>query len=408
MRVADLHLPIAKSRVSSLSQDIHKGVVSMQSRLSSSCLRAHQEPCTYRVQCERVISSFFIWVALTVPLMAQNGPAIPPSSTQSSTMQPQTTIQPRAVGTGSTTGPVANAANPAAINAANRGASNATNPAAQPAPNGMTAAANAVESKFQMTPEEEAYLDKVLTGWELHSGQIQTFECKITRWDYNLTFLDPNDPSKPSAVQQGEIRFAMPDKGYYRIDETPLSGTPSPELVICDGASIFNYNYSSKKIEDIPLPPEYRGKGITNCPVLPFLFGAKKDDLKRRFMMRVRSTTSPQDIIIEAYPRLADEASQYQFVQIMLNIQKNGTILPSGLKIWLPGGKIIQTYKLSDIAINKMTLPAFLQRDPFAITVPSGWERQAPAATTTTPGTRPLPGSPEAAAEAAATQPRLP
>ena len=296
--------------------------------------------------------------------------------------------------------PVAGASNPAAAGVAP--APVATSPTPAPGAQPMTAQAQAVAPKFQLTPEQEAYLDKVLTAWELHSAQIQTFQCKITRWEYNQIHQDPANPSKASAIRQGEIRFAMPDQGYYRIDEKSLEGASSPEQMICDGKSLFMYDYASKKIREMPLPPEYQGRGITQCPVLPFLFGARKDDLKRRFLMQVKPTSSEQDIVIEAYPRLPDEAAQYRFVQIMLNIQKNGTILPTGLRIWLPGGQIIHTYRLTDLEINRTSLPEFITGNPFAPKVPMGWElisADTSAAPVSEANTRPLAGSPEAVAE---------
>ncbi|MDO4559249.1 MAG: hypothetical protein Q4C47_09805, partial [Planctomycetia bacterium] len=125
------------------------------------------------------------------------------------------------------------------------------------------------------------------------------------------------------------------------------------------------------------------------------LFGAKKDDLKRRFLMRVKPTDAEQDVVIEAYPRQSDEAAQYRFVQIRLNIQKNGTILPVGLRIWLPGGQIIHTYQLSDLEINRRTLPEFITGNPFTPKVPMGWElipAEMAGTATTVPGTRPLAG----------------
>jgi len=61
---------------------------------------------------------------------------------------------------------------------------------------------------------------------------------------------------------------------------------------ICDGNSIFEYNRQKKQVIEYPLPPESRGKAISDGP-LPFLFGAEAQKLKQRYYLHV---ITPRDV----------------------------------------------------------------------------------------------------------------
>jgi hypothetical protein len=125
------------------------------------------------------------WVApgtaTALPTPSPNAPFTLPS-TSAATTQPPTVPSVTPGAATETLRPIAGAANPAAMGAA---APKAMNPVVTATPNtagaalaDMTAQAQAVAQKFQLTPEQEVYLDKVLTAWERHSSQIQTLRMQ--------------------------------------------------------------------------------------------------------------------------------------------------------------------------------------------------------------------------------------
>ena len=83
------------------------------------------------------------------------------------------------------------------------------------------------------------------------------------------------------------------------------------------------------------LPPELQGKAISDGP-LPFIFGAKAEQLKRRYWMR---DVTPKDDIgktvwLEAWPKSQQDAANFQRATVILN---DADFMPLGLQIILPG-----------------------------------------------------------------------
>lgn len=200
----------------------------------------------------------------------------------------------------------------------------------------------------QLSPEHIAYLDQLLGFWEHSSGQIDMFQCKFNRWVYDPVFGPPRDangelPAK--TISSGQIKYKTPDKGLFFVEgiwQYTASGDPQAEpwqptglqeQWICDGIHIHEFDYENKQLIKRELPPEMRGKGLSNGP-LPFLFGAKKDELNARYWVRV---ITPQDATgeywIEAYPKYPADARNYYKVVIILD---ESDFLPRATEIFDP------------------------------------------------------------------------
>lgn len=232
------------------------------------------------------------------------------------------------------------------------------------------------QAPFQLTPEHEAYLEQILTAWEKSSSQVQTFECDFKRWESDPVF-------GKNTEDVGKLKYAAPDKGMFKVE-----GERS-ELWICDGKSIFEYKYQQKELVEHKLPPELQGQAISNGP-LPFLFGAKAADLKRRYFMRI---TTPADakgeIWMEALPRFQQDAANFQRAELIL---KSNGMLPHALQIYSPNGKNRSAYQFFNVVLNDPL--RFFKGDPFNAALPWGWKKiveepespqvgRQPAATTT-------------------------
>ncbi|NLX94801.1 MAG: TIGR03009 domain-containing protein [Rhodopirellula sp.] len=239
-------------------------------------------------------------------------------------------------------------------------------------PSQQTAPPQQVPARFQLTPHENAELNRALKVWEQASNQVKTFESDFHRFTYDAAFGDPTKP----IVDQGHLMYSAPDKGMFRVEG------PRPEHWICDGKAIFEYNFQSKQLVEHRLPPELHGKAISDGP-LPFLFGANAEKLKQRYFMRI--TTPPdkngKEVWLEAYPRFQQDAANFQSADVILSV---GGMQPTAVQIWEPGGKQRKVYEFKGIQVNQKNLFGFLKGDPFVARLPGlDWKHvveEAPAA----------------------------
>ena len=103
---------------------------------------------------------------------------------------------------------------------------------------------------------------------------------------------------------------------------------------ICNGQAVFELNAKKKQLIERQLAPEMQGNQIADGP-LPFMFGAKKDKLVRRYW--IRELTPPPnrkgEYWLEAYPRIAETAAEFQRVRVILDEK---TFLPNALEVYPP------------------------------------------------------------------------
>jgi TIGR03009 family protein len=238
---------------------------------------------------------------------------------------------------------------------------------------------------FQLNQVEQQFVDQILQMWENESAKIKTFDCQFERWEYDLVF-GPGD-AIPSIKSIGQLSYAKPDKGSFKISEihrwqkrTPDQKAAEPgdwvleekkvgEHWVCDGKAIHEYNYVNKQLIVQPLPPEMRGTAIVDGP-LPFLFGAEAEKLKRRYW--IRSTGSNETSIqLEAYPRRQADAANYRRVDVMLDRKK---MMPSAIQVHMPNGQKRAVYMFKDPTVNG-TLNALFGALFNTPRTPLGWKR---------------------------------
>jgi len=256
-------------------------------------------------------------------------------------------------------------------------------PARVQAPGGQGAGqpnAGPPQPPFVLTPAQEIELDRVLLFWEKSSQGVKTFRAKFRRFEYNpgadFRTQDPNqprDPNQPTFVDDGEIRYQAPDKGSYSVDPAPPPKVSRPDRWICDGKSIYQYDFVNKVVREYKLPPELQGKAIANGPV-PFLFGAKAEQLKRRYWMRIVTPPDVKNQIwLEAKPKFAADAQNFEKVELILEIGQDD-VVPTAVKIYQPGGKASTVYKLWNIAVNQKDIRSIFEA-PFDPRIPPGWQK---------------------------------
>jgi TIGR03009 family protein len=192
--------------------------------------------------------------------------------------------------------------------------------------------------------KHQEYLDKILAYWEQSSAAIKRYRCTFRRWEYDCVFGPSSDFSTYS---EGEIKYAAPDKGLFKVNtflqykppEKPGGKAQWPaddsrrEQWVCDGQSVWEYNYRERQLIERPLPPEMRGAAIADGP-LPFLFGAQAQKIKDRYWIRV---VTPRDAKgeyrLEAFPKRQEDAANYKKVHVIIDEER---FLPKGLIVFDP------------------------------------------------------------------------
>ncbi|MDO4628652.1 MAG: hypothetical protein Q4C70_05675 [Planctomycetia bacterium] len=205
---------------------------------------------------------------------------------------------------------------------------------------------------FVLSAHEQAQTDAVLARWEGFSMGIETFETNFTRILYRRT-LDSSQLQKTQEI--GELRYAAPDRGMFAVNTS--AGEPS-EKWLCDGMYVFEYKFAQKQIDQYTLPPEMRGKGITQGP-LPFLFGASAVELKRRYYIRQTQPSAelarPGQVWLEAYPKKAEDASEFQRAEMIISF--GNEVRPLAIKLFKANGEQhVYIFDLRAMKVNKTQL----------------------------------------------------
>ncbi|MEI6504670.1 MAG: TIGR03009 domain-containing protein [Planctomycetota bacterium] len=231
----------------------------------------------------------------------------------------------------------------------------ATPPAAPPQPQRVAAVAPpaAPQQQAALTPEQQAALDQLLAAWETRNAAVGTWSCTFHKWEYNAwSPVDAAGERLAFAESSGELKYAAPDKGLFRVKETKqwspearryeLRGGDTGEHWVCNGESIYEFRHSERQLRETKLPPEMRGKAISDGP-LPFVFGAKADTLKKRYWMRLVTPPGVRDQIwLESLPRFQADASSFSKVELILQASD---LMPFAIQIYKPGGQDRDVYQ---------------------------------------------------------------
>ena len=212
---------------------------------------------------------------------------------------------------------------------------------------------------FQLSPVEQQYVDQILQEWEDRGADVKTFDCEFERWEYDPVFGPGTE--EPAIKSHGRLTYSKPDKGSFKIErifryQKSAEGQPPSyalqeheigEHWVCDGKAIYSYKHEKKQLVEQRLPPEMRGKEIVKGP-LPFLFGAKAEELKSRYWIRTKQSNA-STIWIEAYPRRQEDAANYHHVEVML---ARKTMLPEGIQVHMPNGNSRAVYIFQTPTVN--------------------------------------------------------
>ena len=205
----------------------------------------------------------------------------------------------------------------------------------------------------QLSPEQAAALDRLLAAWETRNESVKTWACGFWKWEYNAFGpVGPNGDRLAFSESTGEIKYAVPDKGLFRVkDSQQWNGQTARyekrvgdtgEHWVCNGTSIYEFRHSERQLRETRLPPEMQGKAISDGP-LPFVFGAKADTLRKRYTMRIITPPGVNDQIwLEALPRMQADAANFSKVELILQARD---LMPFAMQIYKPGGQDRDVYQ---------------------------------------------------------------
>ena len=256
----------------------------------------------------------------------------------------------------------------------------------QGVPQGMTHVGRAEPANrvvpFFLLPEEQRELDEFLVRWERVSATVQRYEV-----NFNLFMHDQTVPGAQPRIAFGYFKYnANPRRFVYEL-EGEWQGEPRRQIrrddrnphilaekIIIDERSVHQYDYNAQVVRQVNVPPEMIGRGIADSP-LPLIFGAKADDLKRRFSMRIVPVPGRDDLVwLHARPLFIEDQQEFKELEIMLD-RRNLTAV--GLKQWDINGKTYRSFQLETPRINPRVISVLEDiREFFTADVPRGWRRE--------------------------------
>ena len=224
----------------------------------------------------------------------------------------------------------------------------------QPAPQQAGQAAQPVQQQpAPLSPEQQAALDRLLAAWEARNAAVTTWSCTFHKWEYNAwSPADGGGERLAFSESSGEIKYAAPDKGLFRVKESTQWNPETRryekrtgdtgEHWVCNGTSIYEFRHGERQLRETRLPPEMQGKAISDGP-LPFVFGAKADTLKKRYFMRLVTPPGVTDQIwLESLPRYQADAANFGKVELILQARD---LMPFAIQIFKPGGQDRDVYQ---------------------------------------------------------------
>jgi TIGR03009 family protein len=218
------------------------------------------------------------------------------------------------------------------------------------------------QAPFQLSQAEFEQLFQVLKVWEAQGDRVETMRADLVLFTEDRVF---NQKSQ----QRGHLEYAKPDKGLYRVFDEEGKNTIAHWM--CDGQSIYEYKHDEQKLIERTLPPELQGQGIANGP-MPFLLGAKADQLLQRYYLRL---VTPQELAnsqiwIEAYPKYQQDAANFRRATVILIKE---TMQLDAVELYEPNGKQRTVHKLVNVKVNDRL--NFIRGADFKATLPRGWTK---------------------------------
>ncbi|MEL7498628.1 MAG: hypothetical protein AAFN77_13560 [Planctomycetota bacterium] len=205
---------------------------------------------------------------------------------------------------------------------------------------------------FPLPANQAEYVEQLLDHWQKVSDQVTEYKCNFQRYDYDNAQVNYRDPKSNQLaafnIAYGEVRYAAKDKASFEtsrmfkfknppkqpggeVEWEPVEGysvwgKTIHERWVCDGTSVYDFDFVGKRMYETAIPSDLQGN-VVESPI-PFLFGANKQDIMKRYWVRYvpKYTTNAKgekELIqdqywLEAYPKTISDAQMYSKLEIVL------------------------------------------------------------------------------------------
>ena len=204
---------------------------------------------------------------------------------------------------------------------------------------------------FELTPQQQEQVNRVLAFWEGYTQKIKKFEADFDLYSYPAVSVGGADVNSAPQAQHttGFLKYEAPNKGVFRVDGPPK------ELYRCNGKSVYTYNFDKKEINEYKYSDgAMTGQELKKGP-MAFLFGASAATLRDRYWIRLLPLPpgAPQgQIWLEAYPKYQEDLQDMTKAELIINAQP---CKPVAFQRYAPNGDR-QSYALKNIKVNKFEL----------------------------------------------------
>ncbi len=184
-------------------------------------------------------------------------------------------------------------------------------------------------------------LDQILARWEQESGQTVSLYAEFEKIE-KLVLVGTEKR------YQGKAYLQRPNLAVLNLDKQQGEQFEFDQRIVCTGREVVEYSAAATQVTVYPLPKDSQQKELEEGP-LPFLFGMKAEDIKRRYKMTLK-TESEKSYRIEIEPLLAIDRDA--FAVAMLDLNKE-TLLPDALHMLSANGQDQQHFYFSKITKNQ-------------------------------------------------------
>jgi TIGR03009 family protein len=218
-----------------------------------------------------------------------------------------------------------------------------------------------------------ATLDRYLLRWEQEMRKVQTLAAQLTLAEKDKVM---ETTKRYTGVAQYMKQGTGPSALNLAVLELKLEARPDVvKKFICTGTYLYAFEPSAKEVRAYPLSTSRAG-GVADDNFLSFLFGMSRDEVKRRYLLKLFKEDRYY-VYVDVEPRFSQDRAEFQRARLVLN---KDTFLPRQLWFEQPSGNEV----LWDIPTIRSGVR--LERRTFdAPTTPPGWKlvpvsRTAPAA----------------------------
>lgn len=242
------------------------------------------------------------------------------------------------------------------------------------------------QQPVEMSPELQRELDRIMQFWSDSSDKIDRLEGSHVRIVYDLV-------AEVERQAKGKFAYEKPDKGRMDISVVEITeamknsrqkeaaaaasekrpskvrltakGQPfalalaQQEMWSCDGQRVYSIDLEKKEAQVAQLPADMQGTNIMHSP-LPFLFGMKPEEAKRRFNISFKGEKfDPKSGVAKLVilPRLPQDAHSWQKAELILDLKE---FLPVAVQLTDPPGTKITVFQFSEFVKNEPNWKKFI------------------------------------------------